>query len=340
MKTKKTIYIYNPLNKDPLSKTRGLGRYTKLLLDTLKTAKVISSFSEVKTPGSVLILPYIDLLKKPYILPSSTLNIAVIHDIIKLKYPKAFPKGVVGNAFLFLNKLLLNKYSYFVTDSFASKQDIIKFLKIPAKKIRVIYPPIEEALFKKPQTFNINLPENFCLYVGDATWNKNLVNLAKAIKLINLTCVFVGKIWEKAKKTKLPNHPELRELKSFLKEIENDKRFVLLGFVKDEQLAYLYNKARVNVLVSRDEGFGYSPLEAGAQKTPSVVSNIPVFKETLKDSALFVNPKDPYEIANAIGELYFNNSLNKNLGEKAYKRAIIFNKRNFRKELLQFLNKL
>ena len=38
--------------------------------------------------------------------------------------------------------------------------------------------------------------KNYVLYVGDATWNKNLVNIARAIKLADVHCVFVGKVFQ------------------------------------------------------------------------------------------------------------------------------------------------
>ncbi len=344
MKLNRKIYLFDPTLKDPLSKTRGLGRYTKILIKALKKAEVIESPKKAKK-SSILIFPYLDPLKKPLLPPSLTINIAVIHDVIKLKYPHAFPKGVKAKFFLFLNKIFLKRFHFFITDAEATLPDLEKYLSIPRKKVKVIPPAIDKIFFEedKENFLSPDLPEKFCLYVGDATYNKNLVNLAKAIKLANITCVFVGKIWEKVKEPeflKSLNHPELFHLKEFLKEAEGDRRFIFLGFVKDKELVALYKKARFNILISIDEGFGYSPLEAGACKTPSILSNIPVFKETMKDSALFVNPKDPYEIANACLELYFGEKLREELSHKAYKRALEFTLENFSRKLLEFLQSL
>lgn len=346
MKTKK-IYIFDPTAKDPLSKTRGLGRYTKILTQAIKKAEIIADQKNTEK-GSILIFPYIDPLKNITIAPKHTTNIAVIHDVIKLKYPHAFPKGKKAKFFLFLNKLFLKRFDFFITDTKATIPDLEKYLSIPKEKITVIYPAIDQTFFEKnAESYEIlqklNLPKKFCLYVGDTTYNKNLVNLAKAIKIINVTCVFVGKIWEKIKDKnflKNLNHPELSSFKKFLEITKDDKRFIFLGYIEDRKLKSLYENAQVNVLVSIDEGFGYSPLEAGACETPSVVSNIPVFKETLENSALFVDPNDPYEIANGIGEIYFNDTLRNQLGKRAKKQAKKFTLENFRKNLLEFLSSL
>ncbi len=340
----KKIYIFDPTVKDKLSKTRGLGRYTRLLTKALPEAEVVSSPKEAEK-DSLLIFPYLDPLKAPQLPPKQTFNIAVIHDVIKLKYEDKFPKGLKSRVFLFLNKFALNGFNFFITDAKATIKDLEKYLGIKRKKITAIHPPVDEIFFesKKPTQLSSNLPQKFCLYVGDATWNKNLVNLAKAIKLANITCLFVGKIWERAKEKgfeKGLSHPELLPLKEFLRLAKDDKRFVFLGYVNDSILKTLYQTARANILVSFDEGFGYSPLEAGACSTPSVVSDIPVFRETLGNAALFVNPNDPYEIANNIGELYFKDELRENLGKKAKKRANEFTLKKFQKNLLEFLRAL
>ena len=52
---------------------------------------------------------------------------------------------------------------------------------------------------------------------------------------------------------------------------------------------------------SRLEGFGFPPLEAALAGTPSVVSDLPVFRETLgDDGALFVPVDDPDALADAL----------------------------------------
>jgi glycosyltransferase involved in cell wall biosynthesis len=203
------------------------------------------------------------------------------------------------------------------------------------------------------------LTTNYCLYVGDATWNKNLVNLAKAIKIINVTCVFVGKVFEIsrlrdvkhhfARNDKIENkdtkffginfsHPWQKELKEFLTLTKDDKRFVFAGYVADDQLRELYQTARVNLLLSRDEGFGFSYLEAAQFQCPSVLADIPVLREISGSrGALFANPNNPNEIANQIGEIYFNLDKRKELGEMAYQRSKDFIPEKFKQEFLKVI---
>jgi glycosyltransferase involved in cell wall biosynthesis len=74
----------------------------------------------------------------------------------------------------------------------------------------------------------------------------------------------------------------------------------VLGHVPDEQLVPLYRNALALTCVSREEGFAFTPLEALAVGTPAVVSDLPVFAETLGPGALRVPPGDIDALAGAL----------------------------------------
>lgn len=74
----------------------------------------------------------------------------------------------------------------------------------------------------------------------------------------------------------------------------------VLGFVSDPVLEGLYAHALVLACVSREEGFGFTPLEALARGTPAVVADLPVFAETLPAGALRVPPGDAEALADAL----------------------------------------
>jgi glycosyltransferase involved in cell wall biosynthesis len=78
----------------------------------------------------------------------------------------------------------------------------------------------------------------------------------------------------------------------------------VLGPVDDPTLGALYRAADALVLPSRLEGFGFPPLEAALAGTPAVVSDLPVFRETLgADGARFVAPGDEAGLAAALAEV-------------------------------------
>lgn len=328
---KSQVFCFNPTSSDSQSKVRGVGRYLQILEENFGGDwNFISDLSKAQSPGFNLtfVNPFFNLLRAPLTLKRiASKQIAVIHDLIPLKYPEHFPFGLKGKLNIFLNKRALKQYDRIVTDSEASKKDIVLMLRVPEEKVWVIYPVLPKLFLKKDSQIQKNgLPLNFCLYVGDATWNKNLVTLARAIKEMNVTCVFAGKVFE----TKDMTHPWQKELRDFMVETKNDKRFIFKGYVTDEELVTLYRQATVNVLPSRDEGFGFSYLEAASQGTPSILSDIPVFREISQGKGvIFANPDDVSSLANAVGEVYFRKGKKEELGNEAYQWSKEFSRESF-----------
>lgn len=375
------VFVYDPTVNDPLSKVRGVGRYLQILRENFPDWHYGNSLEIGNWQLEILINPFFNLYQKPLTMRRmAKKQIAVIHDLIPLKYPDHFPAGLKGNINMILNQFALRNYDLVITDSETSKKDIVKYLSIPEAKIRVLYPCLPKVFSESENSdkLPVNSPlstlnSQFCLYVGDATWNKNLVNLAKAIKIINVTCVFVGKVFEQLKKEdnhfrddrlgttsfvigkdgvrrsrKLlsSNNIWLKEFGEFIRESENDKRFIFTGFIPDTDLINYYKQARLNVLPSRDEGFGFSYVEAATFGCPTILSDIPVFrelagvsKENLEDvTAAFAYPENPNDLANKIGEIYFHSDLGRKIGNGAQQRAKVFSNYNFKKGVLDILN--
>ncbi|MBF0671056.1 MAG: glycosyltransferase family 4 protein [Salinibacterium sp.] len=78
---------------------------------------------------------------------------------------------------------------------------------------------------------------------------------------------------------------------------------VFKGGVSDEEYRELLQGATALISASRDEGFGIPLVEAMAQGTPIVVSDIPVFHEIGGDAAGYFDPDDPAELAARVREL-------------------------------------
>ncbi len=85
-----------------------------------------------------------------------------------------------------------------------------------------------------------------------------------------------------------------------------DRRAVrIAGRLSDAELAWLYRHTALVVSLSRDEGFGLTPLEALALDAPLLVSDIPVHRETMGRAAHFVSPDAPAtELGRAIDDAW------------------------------------
>ena len=88
-----------------------------------------------------------------------------------------------------------------------------------------------------------------------------------------------------------------------------------------DALGPLYRDALALVTPSYLEGFGFPPLEAALAGTPSVVSDLPVFGETLGDAALKVPAGDERALADALLRMEREPALRRALAERARQAA-------------------
>ncbi|MFA9288300.1 MAG: glycosyltransferase [Weeksellaceae bacterium] len=357
------VYVYDPTLTDTASQVRGIGRYLLLLQENFGTEWQFVSDTTKIPYESTVIQPFFNLIvPSPLKKRIARRQIAVIHDLIPAKYPKFFPIGWKGKWHAFWNLRHLRKdYDLIIAVSETTKQDTVTHLKIPAQKIQVVYNTIPRIMLphldktgtqhpfhqvgeKNEAAFNelepneiISNPQikelaQFAIYVGDATWNKNLVNLAYAIKGAQIPCVFVGKVFTDMAKfdfTQKP-HPWQKSLYDFAKLVQHDPLFIFPGYVSDIELKALYSRAQLNILVSYDEGFGFSFLEAGYASCPSILSDRPIFHETAGAAADYANPMDAKDIAQKINALFYDQVKHEKLSIEAFSRAQDFSPERFK----------
>jgi glycosyltransferase involved in cell wall biosynthesis len=335
------VFVYDPTASDKLSAVRGIGRYLQILKENFPEWTFSSEIKKLSV-SNIFINPFFNFLQPPLIFKKiAKKQIAVIHDLIPLKYPSHFPIGIKGSLYVFLNKLSLKNYDLIITDSEASKSDIIRILGIEEKNIKVIYPCLPKTFTEDHKELDAQndypkyeIPNTkYCVYVGDTTWNKNLVMLSQAIKRANISCVFVGKAFKNSPTT----HPWQKEFSEFYRSVNGDKRFIFSGFIPDLELIKLYQQSLVNILPSRDEGFGFSFVESSQFGCPSLLSDIPVLKEISGGKAIFFNPESPQELTDKINEINSDKILRNKIGAAAKKRSEFFSPKKFKKEFLTII---
>lgn len=338
------VVVYDPTMTDEQSKVRGVGRYLQILRENFPEWNYINDVSIIEqlSTDKIFLNPFFNPFQPPLFNKKiAAKQITVVHDVIPLKYPRHFPAGLKGKFNLLANKKILEQSQLIVTDSEISKQGIKEKLKLPETKIKVIYPCLPKIFTTSRSAKKVVKPQlpadKYCLYVGDATWNKNLANLARAIKLADAICVFVGKVFGQINRlTEIQNRWQ-KELVEFFNLVRGDPRFIFPGFVSDEHLVEYYKNARANILVSRDEGFGFSYLEAASQQTPSLLADIPVLHEISQDAALFVNEERPEEISEKIKALVENEELRQILSQETKERSRFFSDSKFKQDYISLL---
>jgi glycosyltransferase involved in cell wall biosynthesis len=87
---------------------------------------------------------------------------------------------------------------------------------------------------------------------------------------------------------------------NFIRSAGLESRVRVLGYVTDDRLRLLYQAASLFLFPSLEEGFGLPVLEAMEYGVPVVASSTSSLPEVGGDAALYVDPRDPEEIAEKI----------------------------------------
>jgi glycosyltransferase involved in cell wall biosynthesis len=97
-----------------------------------------------------------------------------------------------------------------------------------------------------------------------------------------------------------------------------------LGYVSDAERRALYERARLLVLPSFNEGFGLPVLEAMTVGVPVVASNRGAIPEVLGDAGPMVEPDDPEGLAEAMARMLFDRPAAERAAARGFRRSRLF----------------
>ena len=270
----------------------------------------------------------VDLFHAPhYVLPPLTpcQSVVTIHDCIHLRFPQYLP-STLGHAYAWAQMwTATHRAARVITVSEASKRDILRYFRLPERKIDVIYNAIDDRFWGQPDADEISrvreryrLNDPFVLYAGNIKPHKNLERLIEAFHLMRQDTPHLANVQLLIIGDEISKYATLRRAVHRHK-LHKHVRF--FGFVSDQTLAALYRLADVFVFPSLYEGFGLPPLEAMASGTPVITSNVSSLPEVVGDAALMIDPYDPAAIADAMQRVLETPALREELQRKGLARA-------------------
>ncbi|ALR30294.1 glycosyl transferase family 1 [Chryseobacterium sp. IHB B 17019] len=262
-------------------------------------------------------------------------KIVTIHDLIFVRYPQYY-SFFDRKIHFWKFKKAANSADRIIAISEQTKRDIIEFLKVPETKIEVIYQGCHQAFKEQQQEEFItltkekfNLPERFILNVGTIEERKNLFNIVKALKDIDIPLVVVGK------KTKY-----FKKILSFIQRNKMEKRVHFLEGVSMDELAVIYKSADIFIYPSFFEGFGIPVIEALFSKTIVITSNTSCLPEAGGPDSVYVAPENYLDIQSKIKFLWNNEAERKRRADKGFQFVQKFNDEVIANELMNLYQKV
>jgi len=313
-------------------KVRGVGFYLsylqKALLQYFPEHEYIFFQKKEEIPSSVDLIhyPYFDPFFVSLPLRKKQKTVVTVHDLTPLVFPEHFPAGMKGKFNWQLQRFNLQRVDGIITDSEASKRDILRLVGVHEKKISVAYLAAGEEFRNEKGKLKdeklrrkYNLPKEFVLYVGDVTWNKNLPRLLHAVQEINMPLVMVGQSLTSTQFDKQNKwNADLIEVQKLA--AQNEK-VSLLGFVPTEDLVEIYNLANVFVFPSVYEGFGLPIVEAMQSGCPVITSKEGCMPEVGGEAVAYFDGYDTKSLVAVLQKVFYSKSLQKELSEKGIAQA-------------------
>jgi glycosyltransferase involved in cell wall biosynthesis len=271
-------------------------------------------------------------------------GIATVHDITFRKYFNApwWSFNMAPRFLSFITRNALYRAKAVIAVSNFTKKDLSESFKLSNKiknKIEIIYEgwehlqpePGEAVINETPIQF-----ENYLLYVGTTRLHKNMKNLLKALSIAKdslpkqISIVVCGNA----------SYLDLDDKKNIDLINGGGERVFFTGFVSKNVLEQLFRNADAFIFPSLSEGFGIPVLESFYFEKPLLCSNTTSLPEIAGDAALYFNPEDPANIAEAIVNFYKDASIGPALISKGNDRLKLFSWKKTAAETIALYKKI
>ncbi|MBG08776.1 MAG: mannosyltransferase [Halobacteriovoraceae bacterium] len=268
--------------------------------------------------------------------------LVTIHDLIFMRFPHFFPK-VDRLVYKAKYKSACDRADIILAICENTKKDIIEFLGVDEKKVRIAYqschPSFEKLIPKNDlKTFlkKLKIPKKYFLQIGSIEENKNLLLTIKSFSKIqkdfpDTYLVVVSGGGNKLYKEKV------------LKTISDNKleeKVIFKNSLPSDSLPYLYQGALSLIFPSFYEGFGIPIIESMFSGTPVITSKDGCFKEAGGPHSLYVDPSSIEDLSKAMSLLLSDELLRSKISRDSLEFVKKFHFRNTSKILRSIYQEL
>ena len=256
---------------------------------------------------------------------SSCPVVVTLHDLIPLKHPET-EKFAAQMYWRLQIPIAARRSTFIITDSEHARQEILADFGCLPEKVRAIMLGFDPRMIKPRNVAEgdavcqkYGLPPEYLLYVGTIQPRKNLDTLIQAFSRFKKIASSDNKLVIVGRKGWLYEQLFVR-----IKELNLEPEIVFTGFVPDEDLPFIYDRASVFLYLSLFEGFGLPPLEAMACGIPVITSNTTSLPEVVGDAGITVSPTDVDAVVFAMQQVLTDPLRAEKMREAGRNRAQLF----------------
>ena len=269
-------------------------------------------------------------------------RVVTCHDLVSLHHDEARPLWQDGyrSGLQRRDHRRFHSADHVIAVSETTANELVTLLGVPADKISVVYNGVDlDRWSPEPAERDADVRARYgladrvyVLYVGTADWQKNPDGMLRALGIarkrapeLDLVLAWASGFSE-AGRWRLMNEARIAGAQDAV---------LLLGYVRDDELAALYRGAAAQLFVSRAEGFGYPVVEAMAAGCPVITSNRSSLAEIAGEAAILCDPEAPEAIAEAIVAVAASATERRRLSSAGIGRARRFESSRMARETLE-----
>lgn len=255
-------------------------------------------------------------------------SVVTIHDLAYEYFPEMY-SPFQRRYLRHTTRSSLSKAKKIIVPSKNTKDDLIKLYSAPEEKIAVIHHG-----FEPPAALSAEapLPGKYILCLGRVERKKNIEGLIKAFELAK-------EKYQIPHKLVLAGGPGylFEEIRKTIESSPFKQEIILTGHLREKEKNIFLKFADLLAFPSFYEGFGFPILEAQAAGVPVIASNVSSIPEIAGNGALFFDPQNHTQLAEAIYQVASKSELKRSLIQRGFENVKRFNWKKCAEETLRTL---
>lgn len=231
----------------------------------------------------------------PLLIPAARARqIISIHDLFFLKHPRMTSREIRRDYASLVSSHARRAHGI-ICPSEHTASDVARLLNVPRTRIGVVPQGVDAGYRGEPSEGQVkevlrrfNVPRGAILYVGSEEPRKNLEGLVRAYQALA------------SRRSDVPPLVMVGPAPRHSTGPSDGPRIISTGYLETHEIRSLMSASAVLVLVSLEEGFGFTVVEAMAAGLPVVCSRGSSLSEVAGSAAQFVDPLDTRDIVDAL----------------------------------------